>query len=460
MGHNLFVIEHCTSSHLPGCIAELGLGDLAITRRVSWGSFVPELLASCREQIVIANAVPQSEDSIRMFRWLQEHPLRVPTLAILPADDADLVRLAAACVDDFLVWPIRIEELRQRLIRLLPIGGPEGHEKIMDQLVGELGLRQAIGEAPRFLEAAQRVLRYAPSPVPVLLTGETGTGKELFARLLHLLSSRRRGPFIPVECGAIPEHLFENELFGHVPGAFTDAQGEQRGCAGLAHGGTLFLDEIDCLSLACQGKLLRLLQEGNYRPLGAEKFRDADVRIVAASNREIAKLVEEKQFRQDLFFRLDVLRIHLPPLRERPGDISLLARHFVESLCEANELRKKVLSPASFRKLEFHHWPGNIRELYNTIQRAVLTAQGSEITASHIEIREERSDSVEQQETFQSAKSAAIQRFEREFVQQLLERHQGNITHAAREAQKDRRAFGRLAKKYGLKPVQGALGRF
>jgi len=460
MGHNLFVIEHGTFSHLPACIAELELGDVAITRRVSWGCFVPELLASCQEQIVIADAVPHSEDSVRMFRWLQEHPIRVPTLAILPAENADLVRLAAACVDDFLVWPIRIEELRQRLIRLLPIRDPRSHEKITDQLVGELGLRQAIGEAPRFVEAVQRVLRYAPNLVPVLLTGETGTGKELFARLLHLLSSRRPGPFIPVECGAIPEHLFENELFGHVPGAFTDAKGEQKGCAGLARGGTLFLDEIDCLSLACQGKLLRLLQEGKYRPLGAEQFRDADVRIVAASNREIGRLVEERQFRQDLFFRLDVLRIHLPPLRERPGDVSLLAKHFVESFCEATETRKKVLSPASLRKLEIHHWPGNIRELCNTIQRAVLTAPGSEITASHIEIRQERGEFVEQPSTFQSAKSAAIQRFEREFVQQLLERHRGNITHAAREAQKDRRALGRLAKKYGLKPPGGILGQF
>lgn len=452
MGHNLLLIEHSASSHLPGWIAELELRDLAITRRLPWGSFLPELLSSCQEQIVVADAVPQSEDAIKMFQWLSKHSIRVPTLAILPDECPEVVRLAATCVDDFLVWPVHTEELRQRLQRLLgPFGIPATHEKVLDQLIGEVGLRQAIGQAPPFLEAIKRVLLFAPNAAPVLLTGETGTGKELFARLLHLLSPRRRNPFIPVECGAIPEHLFENEVFGHVRGAFTDAHSEQKGCAGLAQGGTLFLDEIDCLSLASQAKLLRLIQEGKYRPLGAEEFRETDVRIVAASNCEIAKLVEKKQFRQDLYFRLDVLRVHLPPLRERRGDISLLAQHFAESLCEANGIRKKILSPASMRKLENHHWPGNVRELYNTIQRAVLTAQGSEIACLQIDLRQGQSGAVEEMGTFQSAKSAAIQRFEREFVQQLLERHCGNITRAALEAQKDRRAFGRLAKKYGLK---------
>jgi DNA-binding NtrC family response regulator len=452
MGHNLFLIEHFSSSHLPAWIAELELRELAITRRVPWESFAPEVLTTCQEQIVVADAVPQNEDAVRMFHWLQEHPIQVPTLAILPGESAELVRLAAACVDDFLVLPIHAEEFRQRLLRLLgPVGNPASLEKVGDRLIGEVGLRQAIGQAPEFLEAIKRVLLFAPNNAPVLLTGETGTGKELFARLLHLLSPRRKGPFIPVECGAIPEQLFENEMFGHARGAFTDAQNEQKGCVGLAQGGTLFLDEIDCLSLAGQGKLLRLLQEGKYRPLGAEQFRDADVRIIAASNREIAKLVDEKLFRRDLFFRLDVLRMHLPPLRERPCDISLLARHFSDSFCEANGMRKKVLSPASLRKLERHHWPGNVRELYNTIQRAVLTAHGPEITSSQIEIEQGRGGGFEEVGTFQSAKNAAIQRFEREFVQQLLDRHRGNITHAAREAQKDRRAFGRLAKKYGLK---------
>jgi DNA-binding NtrC family response regulator len=451
MGHTLFVIEHSASSQLSGWITELG--ELAITRRATWGNFVPELLTNCKEQIVVADAVLHSEQAIRMFHWLGEHSIRVPTFAILPGENAGLVQLAATCVDDFLVWPIHVEEFRQRLQRLLgPIGVPASHGEVNNQLINEVGLGQAIGQAPRFLEAMERVGRFAPYVAPVLLTGETGTGKELFARLLHLLSPRRRSPFIPVDCGSIPEQLFENELFGHVRGAFTGAQNEQKGCVGLAQGGTLFLDEIDCLSLSGQTKLLRLIQEGKYRPLGAEQFRNTDARIIAASNREIAKLVEAKQFRQDLFFRLDVLRVQLPPLRERPGDVGLLAKEFANRFCEANGLRKKVLSPASLRKLERHDWPGNVRELSNTIQRAVLTAQGPAITSSEIEIRQEKDGTSEEPVSFQSARSLAIERFERQFVQELLKRHRGNITHAALEAQKDRRAFGRLAKKYGLKP--------
>jgi len=245
--------------------------------------------------------------------------------------------------------------------------------------------------------------------------------------------------------------LFENELFGHARGAFTDAHAEQKGCAGLAHGGTLFLDEIDCLSWATQGKLLRLLQEKRFRPLGSERFRDADVRVVAASNLDMERLVEAKAFRQDLFFRLDVLRIHLPSLRERPEDIALLAGHFVQASCEADGIKRKVLTPAALRRLESHNWPGNIRELHNTMQRAVLMSPGIEIAAAHVEIRPDAVDQKEDSGSFQSAKRAAIELFERGFVQRLLERHGGNVSRAAREAQKDRRAFGRLAKKYGLK---------
>jgi transcriptional regulator with GAF, ATPase, and Fis domain len=196
---------------------------------------------------------------------------------------------------------------------------------------------------------------------------------------------------------------------------------------------------------------LRLIQERKFRPLGADQFREADVRIIAASNRDLAKLVSEQRFRSDLYFRLDVLRVHLPPLRERPGDVALLARHFVETMWPEGGAQKKFLSPASLRKLEHYHWPGNIRELYNTVQRAVLTTPGREISSADIEVFERSGGVSEELRSFHSAKTAAIERFERDFVQQLLEKHMGNVSRAAREAGKDRRAFGRLAKKYLLK---------
>jgi DNA-binding NtrC family response regulator len=265
------------------------------------------------------------------------------------------------------------------------------------------------------------------------------------------MSKRHHGPFIPVECGALPEHLFENELFGHARGAFTDAHTDQNGLVALAQGGTLFLDEVDGFSLGIQGKILRLVQEKTYRPLGSEHFRRTNVRIIAATNCNLERLVREKQFREDLFYRLNVLRVHLPPLRERQGDIALLARHFVEEICAAGGIPRKVFSPASIRKLEEHDWPGNVRELYNTVQRAAFAAPGTQIASAHINFSRFQSTFETQAEDFRSAKTVAIEKFERGYVERLLEKYSGNVTHAAREAGKDRRVFGRLVKKYGLR---------
>ncbi len=450
MRRTLFVVGQSPSPDPTQWMSYLHAHGLGVSRCVPWEEFRPELLKTCQEVAIVVNAMSIVRDAIAMFEWLQAHPIRVAMLAILPSDNDELVRLAAAIADDFLLSPVHPEEIHQRLMRLVG-PGPSCLEQMSVELIKEMGLRQAVGNAPAFLAALEKVVAYGGNTAPVLLTGETGTGKELFARLLHVMSPRRSGSFIPVECGTIPEHLFENELFGHAKGAFTGAHSEQRGCAGLAHGGTLFLDEIDCLSWVAQGKLLRLLQENRFRPLGSERFRDADVRVIAASNRDMTQLVEAKAFRQDLFFRLDVLRIHLPALRHRHEDIAMLAGHFVQASCEVNGIKRKVLTPAAVRKLESHNWPGNIRELHNTMQRAVLMSPGMEIASAHVEIRPEAADQKEESGSYRSAKTAAIERFERDFVQKLLERHGGNVSRAAREAQKDRRAFGRMAKKYGLK---------
>ncbi|OLB36187.1 MAG: hypothetical protein AUH11_11995 [Acidobacteria bacterium 13_2_20CM_57_17] len=307
-----------------------------------------------------------------------------------------------------------------------------------------------VGNGAAFQQVILRAAAFAGSEAPVLLTGETGTGKELCARVVHLMSKRQHGPFIPVECGAVPEHLFENEVFGHARGAFTDAHADQKGLVALAHGGTLFLDEVDALSTSLQAKILRLLQERTYRPLGCEQFRNSNVRTIAATNSNLERLVREKRFREDLFFRLNVLRVHLPALRQRPEDIALLARHFVEEICSTADLPKKVLSPASIRKLETHHWPGNVRELYNTLHRAVVCTPGTQIASAQIDFCCFDVPAEASRVSFRGAKLQAIQNFEREYVRNLLEEYDGNITRAARAAGKDRRAFGRLAKKYGF----------
>ena len=328
-------------------------------------------------------------------------------------------------VDDFLIWPAREQDLNIRLERLLQ-SRKAREQQVHDTLAKEVGWSMLVGKHPSMLEALRQVGLFATSNAPVLITGETGTGKELFAQLA------------------------ENELFGHSRGAFTDAHADQKGLAAMAEGGTLFLDEVDALSFPNQTKLLRLLQEGTYRALGADRFTRANLRIIAASNKCIEACVEQERFREDLYFRLNVLRLQLPPLRERRGDIALLAQHFLEIECGHPGAVQKRFSPATLRKLASHTWPGNIRELLNVVQRAAVCCTGRQIMPFDIVLANEMSHpgSVSADGTFQSAKQQAIASFEKSYVERLLARHEGNITQAAREAGKERRSFGRLVKKY------------
>jgi DNA-binding NtrC family response regulator len=460
MARDIFIVGNQPDASDAWLAAALQPANLSIGRRCAWSSLRLQDLSTCKESLLVVKAVPKADEALTLFAWLRQHSLHVPTFAFLPANDRAFVKLAAESVDDFLLWPFHGEELQYRIQRLFGPDPSSSMEELQQAFVGQLGLDKIVGTDPAFLQALSRIDQFARSDAAILLTGETGTGKELCARVIHLLSRRRDGPLIPVECSGVPEHLFENELFGHVRGAFTDAHTAQKGLVALAHHGTLFLDEIDSLSLATQGKLLRLLQEQTFRPLGSELFCGADLRIVAATNRDLPALVQEKRFRSDLFFRLDVLRVHLPSLRERPTDIATLAWHFIDEICTKSGLPRKSLSPASIRKLEGHDWPGNIRELYNTIHSAVLCSTGKEIVPSGInfrglslasnvpEVNPCQGDRIA--ENFRSAKLQAIERFERGYVQRMLEKHSGNITQAAAQAGKDRRAFGRLVKKYGL----------
>lgn len=452
VSNRILIVEHPQSSPHCGGDQAVFTPEWKNARRASWDSFSPEYLRAVKDSLVIANAVPGGGKVMEFFQWLRKNPVAVPIFAILPADDGALLQVATETADDFLLWPIRPEELKTRITRLL---GPAPQElnDIQTTLAAEIGLGQLVGQDPAFLSALAQVSLFGACDAPVLLTGETGTGKELCARVTHLLSKRHRGPFIPVDCGALPDHLFENEVFGHARGAFTDARSDQKGLVSLAQGGTLFLDEIDSLSLAAQSKVLRLLQERVYRPLGSEVFKQAEVRIIAATNRNLEELVEQKVFRSDLYFRINVLRIRMPALRERRSDIAILSRHFIDEICKANDIPKKVLSPAAASKLEQHPWPGNVRELYNTMQRAVLCSPGTQIAASVFHLNSPVDGGATgiceaASNGFRSAKLHAIQRFEREYVKQMMEKHKGNVTQAAREACQDRRAFGRLAQKY------------
>jgi len=409
--------------------------------------------------LIVAVALSQANRATQLWDWLRHNPIPTPALAVLPETvDGETLRIATQAVDDFVLWPVRAEEIHFRVTRLLGGFVPD------TELAGGGNEEPArptdlIGGDPRFSEALRQLPAFGKSEAPVLITGETGTGKEMCARAIHHLGSRRDRPFIPVDCASIPENLFENELFGHARGAYTHAQSDQRGLVALAEGGTLLLDEIDTIPVTVQAKLLRFLQEHNYKPLGAERFARSDVRIIAATNRSIEERLRDGRFRADLYFRLNVLRLELPPLRDRRGDIAPLARHFL-SLLNGPGGSSKSFTPAVLEKLWSYEWPGNIRELFNIVQRALVLSTGSQILPCHICLPAVETHEENLHSGFREARLRNIQTFERHYVEDILRRNQGNITRAARAARKDRRAFGRLVKKYDIKcdridPVDG-----
>ena len=305
-----------------------------------------------------------------------------------------------------------------------------------------------IGASEACIALTEQVRRIARADAPVLIEGETGSGKELVARAVHYLGARRCRPFVPVNCGAIPESLAEAELFGHVRGAFTDAKTSRAGVVAHADGGTLFLDEIDALPVKGQVTLLRFLQDRRYRPVGnsAECFSDA--RVVAACNRPLAALATSGAFRSDLLYRLNIFYLRVPPLRERTGDITLLARHFVGLFCRRYGLEPKSLHGDTLEWMQRYAWPGNVRELENLLHRLVLLCDDDTIRYDGETAPGSRP--AERCPNFQSAKAKAIATFERDYLTRVLNEANGNISAAARLACKERRSLGKLMKKHGI----------
>lgn len=311
-----------------------------------------------------------------------------------------------------------------------------------------------IGQSPAFTCALRLIRKFAGCDATVLVQGETGTGKELAARAIHYLSKRHGSPFIPVNCGALPNSLVENELFGHVRGAYTDARENQSGLVADAEGGTLFLDEIEALSAKAQVVLLRFLQDGEYRPLGGRSQVCADVRIITASNTDLAELVRSGSFRQDLLYRLAILSLKMPALRERPGDPFMLAQHFIRRFAAQYRQPEPELDKQAIDILAAHHWPGNVRELENQIHRAFLLAEGGaiELTTSWCQGTSEAKSQLGALTDFcfQEARARALAEFERAYIEQLLGRSHGNVSLAARISGKERSRLTKLMKKHGI----------
>lgn len=336
------------------------------------------------------------------------------------------------------------------------ISGAEKQE-VIQSLKRKEGLNRILGSSKAVSQLRDQLDNIASFDVSVLICGESGTGKELAARAIHYLSFRTNKPFMPVNCGAIPENLFENELFGHRKGAFTDASFHQEGVVKEAEGGTLFLDEIGVITPYIQVKLLRLLQEKEYKPLGDAKTRKANVRIIAATNKNLKNMVREETFREDLFFRLNIVSLSIPPLRERKEDIPLLVDHFIKKY--SREYRKPIaaVSEDAMLALLSYSWPGNIRELENMVLHAFIMAKKNKITVREIdmpplEIKWRKQDSTFEQ--FKNAKQKAINDFERNYLTLIMAACRGDVNSAAHQAGKSRTAFWNLLSKYHLHPRQ------
>uniref|UniRef100_A0A831UGS3 Sigma-54-dependent Fis family transcriptional regulator n=1 Tax=Geobacter metallireducens TaxID=28232 RepID=A0A831UGS3_GEOME len=324
-------------------------------------------------------------------------------------------------------------------------------------------LREAVGREysfgaivsrnPRMREIFELIRKVCDVRTSVLILGESGTGKELVARAIHQNGSRRDAPFVAVNCGAIPENLLESELFGHVRGAFTDAAADRAGLFEEAHGGTLFLDEIGEMPHPLQVKLLRVLQEGEVRRVGAQRPRKVDVRVISATSRHLEREVAEGRFREDLFFRLNVFGITLPPLRERLEDVPLLAAHFLEKHGAALGKPGVRLSPEALRLLMGYGWPGNVRELENCIERGIILSDGKVVTPDALPdgIRGggQRETTLYHGDDQLSIKKAE-ERLEREFIRRALDKTGGNRTHAARLLEISHRALLYKLKEYGM----------
>ena len=367
-------------------------------------------------------------------------------------DPREIDSLFALGAVDYVVPPFRPVDIWPR-IRILQ-ATDRSQVLHASEVKERLGLSQFVGHSPALLEQIERIPQIADCDACVLISGETGTGKEICARAIHSLSSRRTKPFVALNTGAVPTDLVENELFGHESGAFTSASCSRSGLINEAEGGTLFLDEIDSLCPQAQVKLLRFLQEGEFRPLGAQKTRKADVRTIAASNVNLERLLKTGKLRPDLYFRINVLPLHMPALRDRREDIPELARHFLARYASEYKRNARDLDSGAMRKLLLYDWPGNVRELENVLARAVVLCRDSIIPLSAIDLPLDPELHLAP-ESFRHLKAKVVADFERSYIQELLQRFKGNIANAARAAQKNRRAFFQLMRKHRIRVVRG-----
>jgi DNA-binding NtrC family response regulator len=352
---------------------------------------------------------------------------------------------------DFIAKPVQLDVLAIALDRAAKMRALSQEVKRLREEVENEAIDDAIGESAQMKKVFDLVARAAPSDASILITGESGTGKELIARSIFKRSRRAQGPFVAINCSAVPEGLLESELFGHVRGAFTDARESRLGLFAKANGGTLFLDEIGDMPLALQPKILRALQERRVRPIGGDAEIAIDVRVIAATHRDLEQAIEEKQFREDLYFRLNVIHIPLPPLRSRVGDVLPIAQLFVRDIAARAHKAVTAISPAAAERLVGYAWPGNVRELQNCIERAVALARFDQIVIEDLpeKIRDYRASSGNTNREDPS-ELAPMEEVEQKYVTRVLDAVNGNKTAAARILGIERKTLYRKLERWGI----------
>lgn len=371
------------------------------------------------------------------------------TKVIVVTGNSDRAKAVAAIESgayDFIEKPVQLDVLRVVLQRALYLANLEKDHRVLQERIGGRELDGLVGASAPMLEVFHLIRRVAPSDVPVLITGESGTGKEMVARAIHRQSPRQAGPFVAINCGAIPETLLESELFGYERGAFTGATQQRRGRIESAQGGTLFLDEIGDIPPGLQVKLLRFLQERQIQRLGGKEPIAVDSRIIAATHIDLQKAMSEGRFREDLYYRLCVVTLAVPALKVRGSDIVLLARTFLSRFSEEQKKPLKGFSSEALVALTAHDWPGNVRELENRIKRAVVMAEGRYVTPENLELRKPNPA----EEAGLRLKESREHR-ERDLVRMAMEKAEGNITRAAAELGISRPTLYQLLARYGLK---------
>ncbi len=409
-----------------------------------------ELINTRGIDIVVTELNLKDGTGLEILRYLQENKPEIFTLVMAAFGSVETaVEALRMGAYDYIIKPIRIAKLKQLLDRTAEtILLRRENEQLRRILESEPGAPLLIGLSEKFKKVVDFIKQIAPSRSTVLITGESGTGKELAALAIHYYSKRAAKPFVKVNCGAIPETLFESELFGYEKGAFTGATGRKKGKIELAEGGTVFLDEIGDMPLSTQVKILRILQNREFERLGGTDTLKVNVRIIAATNTNLEQRVANRQFREDLYYRLDVISLTMPPLRERPEDIPFLAQFFIDKYNQLNEKHVLGIDPVALKQMCSHPWKGNIRELENTIERAVVLSQ-------HVILPPQLFPNLDVEHSWQAQKfnleiGMSLQQIEKTAIERTLQYHKFNKNRTAKTLQIGLATLYRKLKEYGL----------